>query len=48
MDKYTHFFGIDISKNHLDICLIHQNKTLVNKRIDNTKNGLPTKISRNS
>lgn len=40
MDKYTHFFGIDVSKNHLDICLIHQNEALVNERIVNSKKAI--------
>ncbi len=40
MNKYTHFFGIDVSKNHLDICLIHQNKTLINQRIENSKKAI--------
>lgn len=40
MNKYTHFFGIDVSKNHLDICLIHQNEMLVNERIVNTKKAI--------
>ncbi len=40
MDKYTYFFGIDVSKNHLDICLIHQNESLINERIVNSKKAI--------
>ncbi len=37
---YKFILGIDISKKHLDCCLIHGNKTIWEGKVGNTKSGL--------
>ena len=40
MKTYVNFIGIDISKEHLDYCLVVDGKTIISLREENTAEGI--------
>jgi transposase len=38
--SFNYFVGIDVSKDTLDLCLIHQNQKVFSSKVDNSSNGL--------
>jgi hypothetical protein len=45
MKTYLNFIGIDISKEHLDYCLVVDGKTIISLREENTAEGIEKVVS---